>query len=66
MRCIICRRTIGKSARRTYGYVPNGKGGTRKVHACARCDAKFDRWLDAQNDPQVSDPMPAARVRADQ
>jgi len=66
MRCMICRRTIGKSARRTYAYVPNGKGGTRMVYACARCEAKFDKWLETQNDAQVPDPMPAARVRADE
>jgi DNA-directed RNA polymerase subunit RPC12/RpoP len=46
MRCIICGRTIGKMARRSYAYVPNGRGGTRKVYACARCEAKFDKWLD--------------------
>ncbi len=66
MRCVICRRTIGKNARRTYAYVPNGHGGTRRVYACGRCQAKFDNWLETQNDPQVSDPMPAARIRADE
>jgi hypothetical protein len=65
MRCAICRRTIGRNARRTYAYVSNGRGGTRRVYACARCEAKFDRWLETQakeNDDAIARPEDPERA----
>ena len=47
MTCCVCHKPIAAKAQRSYAYVDNGKGGTRKVYACSRCMTKrFDEYLD--------------------
>jgi hypothetical protein len=56
VKCIICHRLISAKARHFSALAPNGRGGTRRVYGCARCEAKFDAWLDQHAEPEA--PVP--------
>jgi hypothetical protein len=45
MTCCCCKKPIKANAARSYAYVSNGHGGTRKVYACAKCCKVYPRLV---------------------